>query len=333
MIETTNNINNLDIDRKLFIPATDAEKASIEIVRPTTTYWQDAWSRLKKNKTALVSLIIIVVLILASIIIPMISQYGFEQIIKDEVQQRPSLKHPFGTDNLGRDLLVRSMIGTRISLIIGFLSAFFVTVIGVTFGAISGYFGGWVDSLMMRFVDVVYSIPTTLVAIILQVILDEPMNKWFTNNPHMGAFQNLGGVFSIIIVLILLYWVDMSRIVRGQVLSLKQQEYVLAAKTVGASNSRIIFKHLVPNCMGEIIVTATLKIPQAIFFEAFLSFIGIGVKPPMASLGSLVNSGIKSIYTFPLDLIFPAVLISLIILAFNLFGDGLRDALDPRLKQ
>jgi oligopeptide transport system permease protein len=333
MSEYIDGASNMKIDRKLFIPATDEEKASIEVMRPTTTYWQDAWRRLKKNRTALVSLILIIILIIASILIPLISPYGFEQIIKTDVQQTPSLNHPFGTDNLGRDILVRCMIGTRISLIIGFISAFFVTVIGITFGAISGYFGGWVDTVMMRFVDIVYSIPTTLVAIILQVVLDEPMDKWFTNNPKMGALQDLGGVFSIIIVLILLYWVDMSRIVRGQVLSLKQQEYILAAKTLGSPSKRIIFKHLIPNCMGEIIVTATLKIPQAIFFEAFLSFIGIGVKPPMASLGSLVNSGIKSIYTYPLDLIFPALLISLIILAFNLLGDGLRDALDPRLKQ
>lgn len=333
MSELTKNLNNIKLDRQLFVQATDAEKASVEIMRPTSTYWQDAWKRLRQNKMALTSLTIIVIMILGSIVIPMISPYGFEQIIKDEVQQGPSLKHLFGTDNLGRDILVRCMIGTRISLVIGFISAFFVTIIGVSFGAISGYFGGWIDSFMMRFVDVVYSVPTTLIAIILQVVLDAPMDRWFTNNPKMGALQDLGGVFSIIIVLILLYWVDMARIVRGQVLALKQQEYILAAKALGASSKNIITRHLIPNCMGEIIVTAAFKVPQAIFFEAFLSFISIGVKPPMASLGSLVNSGIRSIYTYPLDLLFPAILISLIILAFNLLGDGLRDALDPRLKQ
>lgn len=324
MSEITNNVNNLQVDKKLFVPVSDAEKAAVEVLRPTSTYWQDAWRRLKQNKMALVSLVIIIIMIIASIIVPMISPYGFEQIIKDEVQQTPSAKHPFGTDNLGRDLLVRCMIGTRISLIIGFISAIFVTLIGVSYGAISGFLGGRADSLMMRFVDIVYSIPTTLVAIILSVIFDE--QGWFKGS-------TIGGIISIIFVLILLYWVDMARIVRGQVLALKQQEYVLAAKTLGAPGKRIIFKHLVPNCMGEIIVTATFKIPQAIFFEAFLSFIGLGVAAPMASLGSLVNSGIKTIYTYPLDLIFPAVLISLIILAFNLLGDGLRDALDPRLKR
>ncbi len=323
-----------EVARELFIPATNEEKAAAEVMRPTTTYWQDAWRRLKQNKLALGSLIIVSVLFIACIIIPMMSPYGFEQILKDEVQQPPSMRHPFGTDNLGRDLLVRCMVGTRISLAIGFISAIFVTLVGIVYGAVSGYVGGWVDTAMMRVVDVIYAVPTVLIAILLQVVLDEPIRNWAIHNPSLGVLQDIGvGIFSIIVIMILLFWVDMARIVRGQVLALKQQEYVMASRTLGAKGKHIIFRHLIPNCMGEIIVTATFKIPQAIFYEAFLSFIGLGVSPPMASLGSLVNSGIKTIYTYPLDLIFPAVLISLIILAFNLLGDGLRDALDPRLKR
>ena len=316
----------------LFVPASDAEKASVSVMRPVSSYWKDAWKSLRKNKVALASMILIVVVVLSSIIIPLLSPYGFEEISNNS-NASPSFEHPFGTDTLGRDLLVRNMVGTRISILIGLISAIVVVFIGVVYGAIAGYFGGWVDTVMMRIVDIIYSVPTVLLAILLQVALKDPLTK-LLDSGNMPVLSGVGpGLISIILVLIAVYWVDMARIVRGQVLSLKQQEYVLASKTLGSSGFRIIMKHLIPNCMGSIIITATLKIPQGIFFEAFLSFIGLGVSAPMASLGSLVSDGIKSIYALPYQALFPSLVIAVIILAFNLFGDGLRDALDPRMKR
>lgn len=327
--------DNKMLDKRLFVPASDEEKASVDIMRKSTTYWQDAWKRLKSNKIAFISLIIIILLTLLAIIGPMISPFDYDQIQKDPKYQNmtPNLEHPFGTDKLGRDLFVRAMIGTRISLSIGVVSVIMIIIIGVIYGAIAGFFGGWVDNAMMRLVDIIYALPTTLIVILLQVVLKDPLKKFFESSELFKGFGSLGSsLISIYVVLALLYWVDMARIVRGQVLSIKEQEYVLAARALGSSNSRIILKHLIPNAIGPIIVVATLKIPQAIFLESFLSFIGLGVSSPMASLGSLTQDALKGIYSFPYLLFFPAILISIIILAFNLLGDGLRDALDPRLK-
>jgi oligopeptide transport system permease protein len=209
-----------------------------------------------------------------------------------------------------------------------------ILIIGTVYGAISGYFGGRVDNIMMRFVEILYAIPVTLMVILFMVVLKRPLEEAFTGNTFLKSLSIIGpGLVSIFITLSVFYWVGMARIVRGQVLSLKEQEYVTAARALGASHSRIIFKHLIPNCLGPIIVTTTLQIPSAIFTEAFLSFIGLGVDAPMASLGSLTSSAISGIYSYPYLLIFPASFISIIILAFNLFGDGLRDALDPRMRK
>jgi oligopeptide transport system permease protein len=320
------------IDKDLFIPASDAEKALIDIMRPSTTYWKDAWKSLKSNKLALASLVVILLIALAAIIGPMISHYTYDTISKTETYQFPSWTHPFGTDNLGRDLFVRNMYGARISLLIGVISSVIVVIIGIIYGAVSGYFGGWVDSLMMRIVDVIYAIPTTLFAILLKVIIDERL-KGLGTNSSLGIFSQYGsGFIGIIVVLAALFWVDMARIVRGQVLQLKQQEFVLAAKALGGKHSRIIGKHLIPNSIGPIIVTAAYKIPQAIFLESFLSFISLGVSSPMASLGTLTDNGLNGISSYPYMILFPALLISIIILSFNLLGDGLRDALDPRVR-
>ncbi len=326
--------NNLNIDPKLFALATDEEKSQAVITRPTVSYWQDAWRRLRKNKVALASLIIVTVLILMAIIIPEVSPYGYEEILEGKSQLAPNAEHLFGTDMLGRDMLVRCAIGLRISLLIGFISAILVVSIGVVYGSIAGFYGGKVDLIMMRVVDVIYSVPSLLLAILLQVVLKAPLDRFFDTHQNLIGLKAAGsGLISIIVVLAMLFWVDMARIVRGQILSLKQQEFVLAAKTIGSNDKIVIFKHLIPNCMGAIVVTATLKIPEAIFYEAFLSFIGLGVSSPMASLGSLVSNGVKAIYSYPYVIIEPAILISLLILSLNLFGDGLRDALDPRLKQ
>lgn len=322
------------IEKDLFLPATEEEKATVEVMRPSVSYWRDAWNRLRANKVAMGGLIVIVLVFLAAIIGPMLSPYTYEQINKGSENLAPNAQHIFGTDSLGRDLFTRTMIGARISLSVGLVAAVMISFIGILYGAISGYLGGWVDIVMMRIVDVIYSVPTLLIVILLQVVLRNPLDKLLANENVPDAFGNLGvGLISIFIVLALLYWVDMARIVRGQILAIKEQEYVMAAKVLGASNKTIIFKHLIPNCIGQIIVIATLKIPEAIFAESFLSFIGLGVSSPMASLGSLSQMALKGIYSYPYMLIFPAATISLIILSFNLFGDGLRDALDPRMKK
>jgi oligopeptide transport system permease protein len=330
----SNDLKSMNIKKEMFIPATDEEKALTDIMRPTSTYWKDAWRSLRGNKVALGSLIVLILIILIAFVGPMISPFAYDQIVKTDTSQGPSLTHIFGTDSLGRDLFVRNMLGTKISMFIGVMSAVIVVFIGIVYGAVSGYAGGWVDTLMMRVVDVIYAVPTILLAIMLQVILKEPLNTLFETTPSLKFVSNLGpGLISIIIVLAALFWVDMARIVRGQVLQLKQQDFVLAAKALGAKNSRIIRKHLIPNTIGSIIVTAAYTIPSAIFLEAFLSFIGLGVAPPMTSLGSLTNSGLDGITSYPYRIIFPALLISIIILSLNLLGDGLRDALDPRVKK
>lgn len=328
-------LNNYEVlDSKLFLPASDEDKATVEIMRPSVGYWRDAFNRLKANKIAIGSLVVILLVILAAIVGPMLSPYAYDQIIKGSENLSPNAQHIFGTDSLGRDLFTRTMIGARISISVGVVAAIMISIIGILYGAISGFLGGWVDIVLMRIVDIVYSVPTLLIVILLQVVLKGPIDKYLSSSSAPGFLKSLGvGLISIFFVLALLYWVDMARIVRGQILALKEQEYVLAAKVLGADSKAIIFKHLIPNCIGQIIVVITLKIPEAIFVESFLSFIGLGVSIPMSSLGSLSQVALKGIYSYPYMLVFPALTISIIILSMNLFGDGLRDALDPRMKK
>jgi ABC-type dipeptide/oligopeptide/nickel transport system permease subunit len=243
--------------------------------------------------------------------------------------------HVFGTDSQGRDLMARCMYGARVSIIIGVVAALIVLVIGSLYGSISGFAGGKVDFVMMRIVDLIYSVPDVLIVLLLQVVLKDPLQTWFdsSNFPLTKALSSLGvGIVSIFITFALLYWVGMSRIIRGQVLMLKEQEYVTAATVLGASSSRIIRRHLLPNCVGQLIISTCLQIPSAIFLESFLSYLGMGVSAPMASLGSLCSDAKETFLLYPYRLLFPAILLSLIVLSLNLVGDGLRDALDPRLK-
>ena len=244
--------------------------------------------------------------------------------------------HVAGTDSQGRDLLARTMYGARVSIIIGIVAALIVLIIGSIYGAVSGLCGGVVDFVMMRIVELIYSIPEVLIVLLLQVVLKDPLQHWFdsSNSFLANALSTLGaGIVSIFITFAVLYWVTMARIVRGQVLMLKQQEYVTAATALGASNGRIIRRHLLPNCVGQLVITTCLQIPSAIFLESFLSFLGLGVSAPMASLGSLCSDALGTITIFPYRLLFPGIILTIIVLSLNLVGDGLRDALDPRLKK
>lgn len=335
-----------------FRKATEEEKASMTVERASTTFWQDAWRRLKANKVAMVALFVIIFYIVMAFFAPIFVPYSYEQQIRGSENLRPfeyseeelELKaagesvfpHVFGTDTMGRDLFVRILYGTRISMVIGVVAALIVLVIGALYGSISGVCGGIVDNIMMRIVDIIYSVPEVLVVLLLWVVLNEPLKDWFsTSSSGLAKFMSTmgAGLISIFISFGLLYWVGMARIIRGQVLMLKQQEYVTAARALGAKNAHIIKKHLLPNCVGQLIVTTCLQIPSAIFLESFLSFLGLGVSAPLASLGSLASDGLGGIYSYPFRLVIPAIVLSIMILALNLFGDGLRDALDPRLKK
>ena len=297
-------------------------------------YWKASWQRLRANKIAMVALVIIIFLALFAFVGPLLSPYSYDQQIRGDEALWPCLKHPFGTDRLGRDILVRCMVGARISMIVGLVSAVIVMIVGSIYGAIAGLVGGKVDIVMMRIVDIIYSVPEILLIVVIKMVTSDPLETLINNVPLFHGLQKIGsGLIAIFIVYGCLYWVGMARIVRGQILQLKNLEYVTAAEALGCNRPRLIREHLLPNCIGQLVATVMLQIPSAIFTEAFLSYLGIGVSAPMASLGSLTSEALNGITSYPYRVIFPAVLISLIILSFNLFGDGLRDALDPKMKK
>lgn len=304
----------MEITREKFELVPREEKQSNEIVRPSVTYWQDAWRRLKENKFAMAGLAVVILITLIAIFGPMMSKYNYYSQDFKIANQGPSAAHWFGTDNFGRDIFVRILYGARISLTVGYVVSILNFSIGVLYGGISGYFGGKIDNLMMRIVDILFTIPMMIYVILLMLVFE-------------------AGMKSIIIAMAITSWLGMARIVRGQILSLKEQEFVLAAKTLGASDFRILLRHLVPNSMGPIIVTLTLAIPSAIFTEAFLSYIGLGVSAPMASWGTLASEAKESFLLYPYQLFFPAGAICITIFAFQLLGDGLRDALDPKMRK
>jgi oligopeptide transport system permease protein len=273
--------------------------------------WTDAWHRLLRNKLALFGAIFIGLEILVVILTPWIAPYGFETQNLELTLAKPSLVHWFGTDSLGRDLFTRILYGGRISITVGLLASLVSVLVGVVYGAVSGFVGGKTDNLMMRFVDILYALPFIFLVIILMV--------YFGRN-----------ILLLFIALGLTQWLTMARIVRGQVISLKQKEFVEAAKSVGVKTSRIILKHLIPNALGPVIVYLTLTVPSVILEEAFLSFLGLGVQAPMASWGTLISSGVEVMEIAPWVLFFPALMLSVTLFSLNFLGDGLRDALDPK---
>lgn len=424
--------NNLPQDA--FEPASSAEKESFIQDRESVSYWKDAWRRLRRNRVAMVAMVIVILIGLFAFVGPLIVPYTYDQVIpgannihpwhysledqaainayieehtgtanlspdeavaqaeaeaeargetlspveaakiratakanqgkgEENVTEKEAAKalgikvkpfgytqaelermaagesvfpHVFGCDNQGRDIMVRTMIGARVSMIVGICCAIIVLVIGALYGSISGYCGGKVDAVMQRIVEIIYTIPEVLVILLLGSTL-KPIFEEFQNSGD-GFLQQMvtllgANLISIFITFGLLYWVTMSRLIRGQILQLKQQEYVTAARALGASGGRIIKRHLLPNCIGQIVTTTFLQIPSAIFTESFLSFLGMGVTAPMTSLGSMCSDALGGLNTYPYRLFIPAAILSLMILCLNLFGDGLRDALDPRLKK
>ena len=349
----TKNPFSLQVDLDAFIPATDEEKAYMVQMRPSSTFFKDGVKRLLKNKVATVSLIVIVVIVLTAIILPAFWPYAYDtqlgitpgkpvdssynnlapfeygkteqQLIAEGQKVFP---HIFGTDAAGRDYFIRIVYGTRISMAVGFFASIIVLIIGMLVGAISGYCGGKVDLIIMRIVDIIYSLPDMLMVILLSSVLKISLTPLIVGT----ALEKIGSnIISLFIVFGLLYWVSMSRLIRGQILSLREQEYVLASRAAGAKGSWIIRKHLLPNCISVIIISTALQIPNAIFTESYLSFLGLGVNAPMPSLGSLASDALNGLTSYPYRLVIPAIVISLIVLSLNLFGDGLRDAFDPKL--
>ncbi|WP_232696914.1 ABC transporter permease [Brevibacillus daliensis] len=286
-----------------------------EIVRPKLSFGQEAWRRLKKNKLAMAGLIIILLMALGSMVGPFMTDYSYSKQALINSNQAPSAEHWFGTDDLGRDMFARIWAGAKISLFIGLVATLIDVVIGIIYGGFAGYLGGRIDNFMMRIVEILYGIPYLLMVILLMVV--------------MGP-----GLLTIIVALSATGWIGMARTVRGQVLSLKTSEYVLAARTMGAKAGYIIWRHLLPNTLGIIIVHLTFSVPSAIFAEAFLSFLGLGVQPPLASWGVMANDGLSTILSGHWwRLFYPAFFISITMLAFNMLGDGLRDALDPKQRR
>ena len=344
----------MHVDVDSFIPATDAEKEYMVQMRPSSTFFRDGVKRLLKNRVATISFIIIVIITLSSLIIPAFWPYSYEAQLgvkpgkpvdssylnlapfeygKTEQAQIAAgekvFPHIFGTDSSGRDYFIRVVYGTRISLAVGFFASLIVLVIGMTIGSIAGYCGGVVDLIIMRIVDMIYSLPDMLMVILLASVLRRKLAPALEGT----SLERIGtNIISLFIVFGVLYWVSMSRLIRGQILSLREQEYVLASKAAGAKGGWIIRKHLLPNCISVVIISTALQIPNAIFTESFLSFLGLGVNAPMPSLGSLASDALNGLTTYPSRLVIPALVISLIVLSLNLFGDGLRDAFDPKLR-
>ena len=342
------NLLSMQLDVNDFVPATSEEKESLVIMRESVGFWKDGFRRFRRNRIAMSALVIVLVIMVFAFIVPMFYPYSYEQQIKgserlgimqysakelEQIEAGESIfPHVLGTDQNGRDYAIRVMQGAKVSMTVGIVASLIILLIGATYGSIAGYFGGLVDMILMRIVDILYTVPDVLIIILLAQVLAFPLEK-LGNTPGFGWIKTLGpNMVSMFVVFGMLYWVGMARIIRGQIMLLKQNEYVTAARAMGASKGHIIRNHMLTNCIGTLIVTTTLQIPSSIFTESFLSFLGLGVQAPMPSLGSLASNALNGFQSYPEKLFAPAFMIFVIILSFNLLGDGLRDAFDPKMK-
>ena len=314
MNTNTNYTYETEIPDALLADLPEEARDQENINRVSFTYWQTCWKRMKKDKLAMFGIVVIIAMAILAVFGPMLCPYSYDDADFMAIWQGPSLQHWFGTDGLGRDVFVRTLYGARISLTIGFVAAIVNMVIGVLYGGIAGYLGGWVDLIMMRIVDILSGIPSLIYLILIMMFLGS-------------------SVQSILLAMCLTYWITTARMVRGQIFTLREQDYALAAKVCGQTKWQILIHHLSPNSMGSIIVTMTFLIPSAIFEEAFLSFLGIGIQVPKASWGTMCNDAIQYLTQQPWLMIFPALAISITIFSLNFIGDGLRDALDPRINK
>lgn len=346
------NILSAQIDLSKFAPASEEEKKQQDVMSESVTFFKDGIRKLFKNPLAVISIIVLFCIIVTIIVAPLIVPYEYSEMLSIDGKRDKGAKnlrpfeyskaeqqyiakgnyrfpHIFGTDEQCRDYFIRVVYGTRVSLVVGLFASIIVLIIGMIYGSVSGYLGGRTDLIMMRIVDIIYSLPDMLIIILLSVSLNEVLV--FKSG---SALAKLGtNMVSLFIVFGLLYWVTMARLIRGQILSIKENEYILAAKAIGAKPGKIIRKHILPNCLSVIIISTALQIPSAIFTESYLSFVGLGVQAPMPSLGSLANAARSGLQSYPYKLVFPALTICLIVLSLNLLGDGLRDAFDPKLKR
>ncbi len=304
------------------------------MLRSPTSLWRDAWKRLLRNRPAVVGLVFIIVLIVSALLANLIAPFPFQKQDLDHTEEGPSLLHFFGTDNLGRDLFSRIVYGSRISLAVAVVDVLIVLAIGVPLGLVSGYYGKWFDMFIMRTVDILYAFPNLLLVIVvityLRAVLDLPQGA--IGNALAALDKLTGSLLGVFIALGLISWLTVARLVRGQVLSLKEKEFIEAARAVGSRNWRIMFSHLLPNVAAPVIVAATFGVPGAIATEAGLSFLGLGVRPPLPSWGILIAEGMRVMRTFPHLLLFPGGVLAITLICFNFLGDGLRDALDPTMK-
>ena len=305
--------NGKEMTRDMFVIRGKNVRKMETMSRPNISFWQDAWRRLKKNRSAFTGLVIVVIYSLLAVFAPMFSRYGFSDMDPNSMNALPSLVHWLGCDSTGRDLWVRIWMGARVSLTIGLSAATINMCIGAVIGGLSGYYGGKLDMVVMRIVDILYGIPSLIVTILVMVVIGR-------------------GIATLIIAMCIVGWIGTCRFVRGEVYRLKNQDFVLAAKVLGVKNLSIIIRHIIPNIMGLLVTNLCMAIPGAIFQEAFLSYIGLGITPPNCSWGILAKEGIKMLRVAPHEVLIPAFFICTTMLALNLLGDGLRDALDPRLR-